>query len=91
MFMKVMRLRRVPHLSRSRFQVHQAGGGKTWAAEHVVGVAKGAPEDIIADLRANFRANALRLVCIWQWQEVAHREGYPEIGLYWEKAALRRS
>ena len=25
-----------------------------WAAEHVVGVAQGAPEDIIADLRANF-------------------------------------
>ena len=26
----------------------------TWAAEHVVGVAEGAPEDIIEDLRANF-------------------------------------
>ena len=27
----------------------------TWAAEHVVGVAQGAPEDIIADLRSNFQ------------------------------------
>ena len=27
---------------------------RTWAAEHVVGVAQGAPEDIIMDLRANF-------------------------------------
>lgn len=26
----------------------------SWAAEHVVGVAQGAPEDIMADLRANF-------------------------------------
>lgn len=26
----------------------------TWAAEHVVGVAKDAPQDIIDDLRANF-------------------------------------
>ena len=26
----------------------------TWAAEHVVGVAQGAPEDIMNDLRANF-------------------------------------
>ena len=25
-----------------------------WAAEHVVGVAKGVPEDILKDLRANF-------------------------------------
>ena len=29
-------------------------GERTWAAEHVVGVAQGVREDIIADLRANF-------------------------------------
>ena len=28
--------------------------GMTWAAEHVVGVAKGVSEDILEDLRANF-------------------------------------
>ena len=27
----------------------------TWAAEHVVGVAQGVSEDILADLRANFQ------------------------------------
>ena len=27
----------------------------TWAAEHVVGVAKGVSEDILEDLRANFQ------------------------------------
>ena len=27
---------------------------RTWAAEHVVGVAQGVREDIIEDLRANF-------------------------------------
>ena len=27
---------------------------KTWAAEHVVGVAQGAPEEIIQGLRENF-------------------------------------
>ena len=32
----------------------EQSGERTWAAEHVVGVAKGAPEDIIMDLRANF-------------------------------------
>ena len=30
----------------------EQAGEKTWAAEHVVGVAQGAPEDIMADLRA---------------------------------------
>ena len=29
-------------------------GEKTWAAEHVVGVAAGAPEEIIEGLRANY-------------------------------------
>ena len=29
-------------------------GEKTWAAEHVVGVAAGAPQEIIDGLRANF-------------------------------------
>ena len=29
-------------------------GEKTWAAEHVVGVAKGAPQEIIDGLRMNF-------------------------------------
>ena len=30
-------------------------GEMSWAAEHVVGVAQGVSEDIIADLRANFQ------------------------------------
>ncbi len=30
------------------------GDEMTWAAEHVVGVAQGAPEDIIADLQQAF-------------------------------------
>ena len=32
----------------------EQSGERSWAAEHVVGVAQGASEDIIADLRANF-------------------------------------
>ncbi len=32
----------------------EQAGERTWAAEHVVGVAKGVSEDIIKDLRANF-------------------------------------
>ena len=60
---------------------------RTWAAEHVVGVAKGAPEDIIADLRANFEGECTEVGMYLAMARVAHREGYPEIGLYWEKAA----
>ena len=59
----------------------------SWAAEHVVGVASGAPEDILADLRANFQGECSEVGMYLAMARVAHREGYPEIGLYWEKAA----
>ena len=60
---------------------------KVWAAEHVVGVAQGAPMDIIEDLRANFVGECSEVGMYLAMSRVAHREGYPEIGLYWEKAA----
>ncbi len=63
----------------------------TWAAEHVVGVASGAPEDIIADLRSNFEAECSEVGMYLAMARVAHREGYPEIGLYWEKAAYEEA
>ena len=59
----------------------------TWAAEHVVGVAKGVPQDIIDDLRSNFNGECSEVCMYLAMARVAHREGYPEIGLYWEKAA----
>ncbi|MFR5556518.1 MAG: NADH peroxidase [Coprococcus sp.] len=60
---------------------------RSWAAEHVVGVAQGVSEDILADLRANFEGECSEVGMYLAMSRVAHREGYPEIGLYWEKAA----
>ena len=65
----------------------EQAGEKTWAAEHVVGVAQGVREDIIMDLRANFEGECSEVGMYLAMARVAHREGYPEIGLYWEKAA----
>ena len=62
-------------------------GELTWAAEHVVGVAKDAPAEIIEGLRANFNGECMEVGMYLAMARVAHREGYPEIGLYWEKAA----
>ena len=62
-------------------------GEKVWASEHVVGVAQGASEDIMADLRANFEGECTEVGMYLAMARVAHREGYPEIGLYYEKAA----
>ena len=65
----------------------EQSGELSWAAEHVVGVAQGASEDIMADLRANFQGECTEVGMYLAMARVAHREGYPEIGLYWEKAA----
>ena len=62
-------------------------GDKVLASEHVVGVAQGASEDIMADLRANFEGECTEVGMYLAMARVAHREGYPEIGLYYEKAA----
>ena len=64
---------------------------KTWAAEHVVGVAKDAPEEIKEGLRANFTGECTEVGMYLAMARVAHREGYPEIGLYWEKAAFEEA
>ena len=65
----------------------------TWAAEHVVGVGKleGVSEDIVNDLRANFEGECSEVGMYLAMARVAHREGYPEIGLYWEKAAYEEA
>ena len=59
----------------------------TWAAEHVVGVAQGVPEDIIADLRSNFNGECSEVGMYLAMGRVAAREGYPEIAEYWKTAA----
>ena len=67
------------------------GADMSWAAEHVVGVAQGAPEEILEGLRANFTGECTEVGMYLAMARVAHREGYPEIGLYWEKAALEEA
>ena len=66
-------------------------GEKSWAAEHVVGAAKGVSEDIAADLRANFEGECSEVGMYLAMGRVAYREGYPEIGLFYEKAALEEA
>ena len=62
-----------------------------WAAEHTVGVAKGVNPEIIEGLRANFTGECTEVGMYLAMARVAHREGYPEIGLYWEKAAYEEA
>lgn len=69
----------------SKFQ--KVEGEMSWAAEHVVGVAQGCDPEILQGLRENFNGECCEVGMYLAMARVAHREGYPEIGLYWEKAA----
>ena len=78
------------HAKADKFE-KMGGEGLTWAAEHIVGVAKDAPADIIEGLRDNFNGECSEVGMYLAMARVAFREGYPEIGLYWEKAAYEEA
>ena len=69
------------------------------AAEHVFGVgmnldAVTSEEDkkyIVEQLKANFTGECSEVGMYLCMARIAHREGYPEIGLYWEKAAFEEA
>ena len=63
----------------------------TWAAEHVLGVAKGVDKEIVDGLRANFEGECSEVGMYLAMARVAYREGYAEIGAYWEKAAFEEA
>ena len=78
--------------------VEQAGE-MSWAAEHVVGVGKVFGADVPAEvqaeiidgLRSNFAGECSEVGMYLAMARVAYREGYPEIGMYWEKAGLEEA
>ena len=77
------------HAPSSKFA--EQSGEMTWAAEHVIGIAKGVDQRIIDGLRENFTGECSEVGMYLAMSRAAHREGYPEIGLYWEKAAFEEA
>ena len=63
----------------------------TWAAEHVVGIASDVPEEIKQGLRENFTGECSEVGMYLAMARVAYREGYPEVGMYYEKAAYEEA
>ena len=68
-----------------------SGGEKVYACEHNVGDGKVEDAEIMEGLRANFNGECTEVGMYLAMARVAHREGYPEIGLYWEKAAYEEA
>ena len=66
-------------------------GEMNWAAEHVLGVAKGVDEEILQGLREHFEGECSEVGMYLAMGRVACREGYPEIGEYWKTAAYEEA
>ncbi|MBQ6267385.1 MAG: NADH peroxidase [Clostridia bacterium] len=71
--------------------IEQKSDELSWAAEHVVGVAQGVDPEIVEGLRSNFNGECSEVGMYLAMARVAYREGYPEIGAYWEKAAYEEA
>jgi rubrerythrin len=87
----------VCHVSGEKFVKVEEGEQKL-AAEHVFGVGTkldGVSEEdkkyILEQLKANFQGECSEVGMYLCMARIAHREGYPEIGLYWEKAAFEEA
>ena len=91
----------VCHVGADKFK-EVKDGDMSLAAEHEYGVyaktvknnADISDEDkkyIFEQLKANFEGECSEVGMYLCMARIAHREGYPEIGLYWEKAAYEEA
>ena len=78
-------------ICKAKMKEREEGGEKVWAAEHILGVAQGAPEDIMKDLRANFNGECCEVGMYLAMARVADREGYPEISAAFTKYAFEEA
>ena len=66
-------------------------GEMTWAAEHVVGVAKGVDPEIIEGLRMNFNGECSEVGMYLAMSRQADREGYPEVAEAFKRYAFEEA
>lgn len=74
-------------ICKAKMAVREEGEELAWAAEHAVGIIDGVDEEIVQGLRDNFNGECSEVGMYLAMARVAYREGYAEIGAYWEKAA----
>ena len=71
----------------SKFNKIEESAELVWADDHKVGSAQGLDAEVIAGLKENFEGECSEVGMYLAMARVAFREGYPEVGLYYEKAA----
>lgn len=75
----------------SKFKVVAEDDKLVFACEHEIGIIDGVPEDIVEGLRANFMGECTEVGMYLAMARAAYREGYAEVGMYYEKAAYEEA
>ena len=63
----------------------------SWACDHEVGSAQGLDPEVVKGLRENFNGECSEVGMYLAMARAAFREGYPEVGMYYEKAAFEEA
>lgn len=69
----------------------EQSGEVTWACEHEIGVAKDVDPRVIEGLRENFTGECTEVGMYLAMARQAIREGYPEIGAFYQQAAFEEA
>lgn len=67
------------------------GEGLVFADEHVIGVAKGCDDEMIADLNNHFLGESTEVGMYLAMSRQADREGYPEVGEAFKRLAFEEA
>ena len=74
-----------------KFTEQVSNGEMSWACEHVVGIAKDVDSRVIEGLQANFTGECTEVGMYLAMSRQAIREGYPEIGAFYQQAAFEEA
>jgi rubrerythrin len=65
--------------------------GLVWAAEHVIGVAKGVDPRVIEGLKLNFNGECMEVGMYLAMSRAADRQGYPEVAEAYKRIAFEEA
>ncbi|MEI6100588.1 MAG: ferritin family protein [Eubacteriales bacterium] len=80
-----------PQCGADRSKFAEASEEKTWAAEHVIGIAKGMDEEVVRGLKENFMGECTEVGMYLAMARQADREGYPEVAEAYKRIAYEEA
>lgn len=80
-----------PLCGADKFNKVDEAQGLTWVTEHVIGVAKGADEKVVAGLKEHFMGECTEVGMYLAMSRQAEREGYPEVAEAFKRYAFEEA